>query len=520
MAHQPGMGHGVGPGGKPYNFDTMHQTEQHMQAHMQSPRPEHFPPSSPIFTGTPTMPGPVTPSCTTPPMGTTNIPRYPLRSPTHPVYQGDQRVSPVAARNLMDPALQMHYQYPSYYPGRRPSYSEEQQPITSSPGGTHHLPGYPTGVMSQQMANVPPYPSQNIPKRTQPVKSGTRRNSGLKIEFSPSKGAEMGHEGYPPSSSAYPPQMMRSPAYPAIPQGAPIPGNASDEVKELRRKVVEYIYQNIELVKKRYQHNLQELFFLQHNGNLLDFHVWRHRPTPQWLNYQATHKLEDEIDFYVTSNPMENSQVQNLGNDFIALQHKFYPANRTPGNAQPNKMLSSGSLGIGNSQHSQNPHSSNRVSGNPASGHIDLASSKLFMSKDAGFGPALDRQSSRHNTSNSIQDELANARALALSNSKEDIMLEAKREADIVKRVSELRKEGLWSARRLPKVQEPGRNKSHWDYVLEEMQWLATDFAQERRWKKGVAKKVYVLITRSGFKLKVKNQFTNFPEGNFWIITT
>ncbi len=69
-------------------------------------------------------------------------------------------------------------------------------------------------------------------------------------------------------------------------------------------------------------------------------------------------------------------------------------------------------------------------------------------------------------------------------------MLEAKREADILKRVSELRKEGLWSAKRLPKVQEPGRNKSHWDYVLEEMAWLATDFAQERRWKKGVAKKV------------------------------
>ena len=60
-------------------------------------------------------------------------------------------------------------------------------------------------------------------------------------------------------------------------------------------------------------------------------------------------------------------------------------------------------------------------------------------------------------------------------------------------RVSELRKEGLWSSRRLPKVQEPPRNKAHWDYLLEEMQWLAADFAQERKWKKAAARKVKFL---------------------------
>lgn len=34
------------------------------------------------------------------------------------------------------------------------------------------------------------------------------------------------------------------------------------------------------------------------------------------------------------------------------------------------------------------------------------------------------------------------------------------------------------------------RPKSHWDYLLEEMQWMAADFAQERRWKEAAAKKV------------------------------
>jgi len=48
----------------------------------------------------------------------------------------------------------------------------------------------------------------------------------------------------------------------------------------------------------------------------------------------------------------------------------------------------------------------------------------------------------------------------------------------------------MWSARRLPKVEETQRCKSHWDYVLDEAQWLAVDFAQERRWKMAAAKKV------------------------------
>ena len=56
--------------------------------------------------------------------------------------------------------------------------------------------------------------------------------------------------------------------------------------------------------------------------------------------------------------------------------------------------------------------------------------------------------------------------------------------------IADLRKEGLWSSSRLPKVQEPSRRRCLWDYMLEEMQWLATDFANERRWKINAAKKV------------------------------
>lgn len=59
-----------------------------------------------------------------------------------------------------------------------------------------------------------------------------------------------------------------------------------------------------------------------------------------------------------------------------------------------------------------------------------------------------------------------------------------------MQRIADLRKQGLWSLKQLPKVQEPSRNKSQWDYLLEEMQWMAVDFAQERRWKIACAKHV------------------------------
>ncbi|XP_033627174.1 helicase SRCAP-like isoform X2 [Asterias rubens] len=80
--------------------------------------------------------------------------------------------------------------------------------------------------------------------------------------------------------------------------------------------------------------------------------------------------------------------------------------------------------------------------------------------------------------------------------SQEMIVERAKQEAQVMQRIAELRKEGLWSARRLPKVQEPPRHKTHWEYLLEEAQWLATDFIQERRWKKAAARKLVRAVAR------------------------
>uniref|UniRef100_A0A8C9VXF1 Snf2-related CREBBP activator protein n=1 Tax=Scleropages formosus TaxID=113540 RepID=A0A8C9VXF1_SCLFO len=69
-------------------------------------------------------------------------------------------------------------------------------------------------------------------------------------------------------------------------------------------------------------------------------------------------------------------------------------------------------------------------------------------------------------------------------------------EAEIEHRTLALKREGFWSLKRISRVTEPVRPKVHWDYLCEEMQWLSADFAQERRWKRGVARKLVRMVMR------------------------
>ncbi|KAF8889767.1 hypothetical protein CPB84DRAFT_1785346 [Gymnopilus junonius] len=57
-----------------------------------------------------------------------------------------------------------------------------------------------------------------------------------------------------------------------------------------------------------------------------------------------------------------------------------------------------------------------------------------------------------------------------------------------IQRIDQLKEEGRWSFRQ-PKKQRGvgGLIKSHWDYLLDEMKWMRTDFREERRWKIALA---------------------------------
>jgi len=39
------------------------------------------------------------------------------------------------------------------------------------------------------------------------------------------------------------------------------------------------------------------------------------------------------------------------------------------------------------------------------------------------------------------------------------------------------------SSKPLPCFPEPSPSKAHWQYLLEEMSWLANDFVRERKWR-------------------------------------
>ncbi|KAL3090210.1 hypothetical protein niasHS_006662 [Heterodera schachtii] len=69
---------------------------------------------------------------------------------------------------------------------------------------------------------------------------------------------------------------------------------------------------------------------------------------------------------------------------------------------------------------------------------------------------------------------------------------ETVQDAKVYARIRELREAGLWSATRLPKCEDPPRRKLHWDYLLEEVRWIATDFTNERKAKKEWARKLAV----------------------------
>ncbi|XP_063310461.1 E1A-binding protein p400-like [Pelobates fuscus] len=112
------------------------------------------------------------------------------------------------------------------------------------------------------------------------------------------------------------------------------------------------------------------------------------------------------------------------------------------------------------------------------------------------------------------QTPVQSASGLPSENLQDKLAEQVKLENHVQQRIAELRKEGLWSLRRLPKLQEASRPKSHWDYLLEEMKWMAADFAQERIWKVASAKKLVRTAARYHEEKRVNNERLKREEEN------
>lgn len=58
----------------------------------------------------------------------------------------------------------------------------------------------------------------------------------------------------------------------------------------------------------------------------------------------------------------------------------------------------------------------------------------------------------------------------------------------VLRRVYHLQQHDKWSLRQPKRCPEPTRPPSQWDVMLQEMKWMRTDFREERKWKRAVAK--------------------------------
>ena len=63
------------------------------------------------------------------------------------------------------------------------------------------------------------------------------------------------------------------------------------------------------------------------------------------------------------------------------------------------------------------------------------------------------------------------------------IFFQGRHEAQVLSRIHELQQQGLM-AKKLKKIDLPSKPKTHWDYVVEEMNWLSGLIVQERKHKK------------------------------------
>jgi chromatin modification-related protein VID21 len=65
----------------------------------------------------------------------------------------------------------------------------------------------------------------------------------------------------------------------------------------------------------------------------------------------------------------------------------------------------------------------------------------------------------------------------------------------VLRRVYHLQQHDKWSLRQPKRCPEPTRPPSHWDVMLQEMKWMRTDFREERKWKRAVAKNLAYACT-------------------------
>lgn len=260
---------------------------------------------------------------------------------------------------------------------------------------------------------------------------------------------------------------------------------------------IEYLGNEVKIIQEKILDEITERFFLTYvQGKEIDYHSWKKRAPmreivssiPTWFCFENE---DDKLLLVQLMKLLESTgRISDLSSSLQSslILSSVHTLNSSAG---PSSSYSSPLHVPSTHQESSTVCESSTKANSSNSVPFSLmhnASSTIpalpILPNTPSDTPAL-RMSSR---SGSMLEEPSGTR--------EQIVEQAKQEAYVMQRIAELRKNGVWTPRRLPKVQEPHRNKVHWDYLLEEMQWLAADFLQERKWKRNSAKKCSKMVMK------------------------
>ena len=314
------------------------------------------------------------------------------------------------------------------------------------------------------------------------------------------------------------------PPLPAAMSRSPTKSASRRDQHSVKVKVLKHRKATLAALKLKYEVQLKERFFLEEGGNMMDFLQWKRKPNILREQFLKQHNIEAEAtSFDPLLSPRDSGALSSLKVGVVpAVSPKVEEEQpvldisgpRLSSETSPlkhgHKSSKSGGGGSSRSGQSKAESSSTRI-------QIPLSTvspslqvvSPLPLSSTPPKAPltatptptpsspvkALQFPSPSPRPATRAQTQTQASFSSIYETSHEDIVMKARHEAEVVRAIADLRKEGLWSASRLPKVQEPGRKKVLWDYLLEEMQWLATDFANERRWKINAARKVGCSVT-------------------------
>ena len=248
-------------------------------------------------------------------------------------------------------------------------------------------------------------------------------------------------------------------------------GKMKNDQKTIKHRVLKYHRARLASLKLKHEVDLKEKFFLATGSNMMDIVTWKKRPNLKRDEYLKLYDIECETLPFIQH----------------ALSPNFHKLSSSP-DIEP---VCSNDVALCK----QDRHSKQlKIKAEGESSSVTSTTVQIPLSTVSrsirSITPSPMKTSQVPKSSPRPITRLHSSFSSFYETSHEDIVMRARHEAEVMRAIGELRKEGLWSSSRLPKVQEPVCKKVHWDYLLEEMQWLAADFANERRWKTNAARKV------------------------------